>query len=137
MKKNLFQRGNDCLNKKYYVTKSDVDSYINYTLKRLGYSYKELLNEIEIALSGLKEYPKDNSNQIRFFTKVYSSLYKRITLQKGITEIEYHRKPTASEIKFGEGATHYKDFNLDACMKDNGDYKEWLICPIDKLRYYR
>ena len=62
MRKNIFQRGNDCQNKKYYVTKSDVDFYINNTLKRLGCSFKELLDEVEIALSELKEYPKDNSN---------------------------------------------------------------------------
>lgn len=137
MRKNIFQRGNDYTNKKYYVTKTDVDFYISDRLNKLKLSHKELLDEVDIALSELKEYPKENSNQIRFFTKVYSNLYKRITLQKGITEIEYHRKPTASEIKFGEGAIHYKDFNLDVCMKDNGDYKEWLVCPIDKLRYYR
>ncbi|MAG28101.1 hypothetical protein CMI47_21455 [Candidatus Pacearchaeota archaeon] len=53
------------------------------------------------------------------------------------TMIEYHREPTAAEIKFGHGATHYKDFRSDKCRKPNGDFKRWLVCPDDGLRYYR
>lgn len=52
------------------------------------------------------------------------------------TTVEYHRQPTKGEIKFGEGATHYKDFTLEQCVKKDGNYKKWLICPIDGLRYY-
>jgi len=51
--------------------------------------------------------------------------------------ITYHRKPTKGEIKFGEGATHYKDFETCFCWNDLKDCpKRWLICPIDGLRYY-
>jgi len=50
--------------------------------------------------------------------------------------ITYHRKPTPYEIKFGEGATHYKDFKRSQCTKPNGCRKQWLICPVDGLRYY-
>jgi len=51
--------------------------------------------------------------------------------------IIYHRKPTKSEIKFGEGTTHYKDFETVFCWNDKTDSpKRWLICPIDGLRYY-
>jgi len=50
--------------------------------------------------------------------------------------IAYHRQPTAAEIKFGYGATHYKDFPLSQCTKKDGNYKKWLICPVDGLRYY-
>ena len=51
--------------------------------------------------------------------------------------IIYHRKPTQGEIKFGEGATHYKDFETCFCWNDKTDMpKRWLICPIDGLRYY-
>lgn len=52
-------------------------------------------------------------------------------------EITYHRKPTESEIKFGHGATHYKDFNRKQCTKPNGDIKKRLKCPIDGLIYTR
>ena len=39
----------------------------------------------------------------------------RLPLRADVTEIEYHRKPTASEIRFGEGATHYATFDADDC----------------------
>lgn len=51
--------------------------------------------------------------------------------------ITYHRKPTRGEIKFGEGATHYKDFEAQNCMTRFNRLKQWLICPHDGLRYYR
>lgn len=50
--------------------------------------------------------------------------------------ITYHREPTKGEIKFGHGATHYKDFNKDFCTNKDGNYKKWVKCPIDNLRYY-
>jgi len=40
--------------------------------------------------------------------------------------IEYHRKPTDSEIKFGNGATHYKSFDESACTDKNGRIKKRL-----------
>lgn len=55
----------------------------------------------------------------------------------GIQEriITYSRKPTASEIRFGHGATHYKDFASSACSDKNGRIKKRLKCPIDGLIY--
>ena len=44
--------------------------------------------------------------------------------------ITYSRKPTASEIKFGHGATHYKDFAESACTDKNGRVKKRLKCPM-------
>jgi hypothetical protein len=49
--------------------------------------------------------------------------------------IEYHRKPTVAEIKFGHGATHYKTFSESACTDKNGRIKKRLKCPIDGLIY--
>lgn len=49
--------------------------------------------------------------------------------------IEYSRKPTASEIKFGHGATHYKTFDESMCTKKDGTIKKRLKCPIDGLIY--
>ncbi len=49
----------------------------------------------------------------------------------------YGRKPTASEIKFGHGAWHYKDFDPYLCFKKNGDLKKRLKCPVDGLIYTR
>lgn len=55
-------------------------------------------------------------------------------------ELEYHRNPTTAEIRFGEGATHYKTFSLEQCllwMHHGFTLKQWLVCPQDGLRYYR
>jgi hypothetical protein len=62
--------------------------------------------------------------------------YKNINVLN-TQEIEYHRSPTKSEIKFGHGSTHYKSFNALAFLKKNGEIKKWLKCPIDNLKYYR
>ena len=51
--------------------------------------------------------------------------------------VTYHRNPTQSEIKWGAGATHYKDFILGDVIKQCGSIKAWIICPHDGLRYYR
>ena len=51
--------------------------------------------------------------------------------------VRYWRKPTPAEIRFGEGATHIKDFKeVDVINPKNGEYKKWLVCPHDGLRYY-
>lgn len=52
-------------------------------------------------------------------------------------EINCHRPPTKGEIKFGEGATHYRDFTLaEIGITKKGEIKKWFIAPNDKLRYY-
>lgn len=49
-----------------------------------------------------------------------------------------HRPPTRGEIKFGEGATHYRDFPLSVIGLQKGKalQKKWFVSPDDKLRYY-
>jgi hypothetical protein len=50
--------------------------------------------------------------------------------------ITYHRKPTASEIKFGHGATHYRDFTAKDVTKTDGNLKKRLKAD-DGLIYTR
>ena len=82
-------------------------------------------------------------------------------------KITGHRPPTPYEIRFGEGATHYKAFDRELWQrflignkvfpnleeaKDHADkiyrrrgvilgidarVKKWIKCPYDGLRYYR
>ena len=53
-------------------------------------------------------------------------------------QFEYHRKPTAGELKFGEGATHYLSLPLsDIGITKTGYLKKWFVSPYDGLRYYR
>lgn len=49
--------------------------------------------------------------------------------------ITCHRPPTAWEIRFGEGATHYRDFPLLEIVKPDGSMKVWFVAD-DRLRYY-
>ncbi len=51
--------------------------------------------------------------------------------------IEYHRKPTPAEIRFGHGATHYRDFLRSWVTKADGTLKRWFKAHDDGLRYYR
>lgn len=55
-----------------------------------------------------------------------------------VTEAEYHRPPTAGEIKFGYGATHYRTFDLAECCHPGARVlKKWFVAADDGLRYYR
>ena len=50
--------------------------------------------------------------------------------------ITAHREPTAYEIKFGEGATHYRDFTMSEIgITKTGNIKKWFKAD-DGLRYY-
>jgi hypothetical protein len=50
---------------------------------------------------------------------------------------ELHRKPTKGEVKFGEGAIHYKEFRGDLVISAKGELKKYIVDPEDGLRYYR
>jgi hypothetical protein len=48
----------------------------------------------------------------------------------------YWRQPTKGELKFGEGAIHWRDFKIEECGKADFTLKKWFIAD-DGLRYYR
>jgi hypothetical protein len=60
-----------------------------------------------------------------------------LPVRADVATIEGHRKPTAGEIRFGYGATHYKTFPVALWLKPDGTAKRWIACPDDGLRYYR
>jgi hypothetical protein len=52
--------------------------------------------------------------------------------------VEYHRKPTTGEIRFGHGAAHYRDFALADCLcNKTGRIKKRLKAADDGLIYTR
>lgn len=60
-----------------------------------------------------------------------------LTVRDDVESITYHRPPTTGELRFGEGATHYRDFDIeDCCYKGTRIAKRWLVAS-DGLRYYR
>jgi hypothetical protein len=56
-------------------------------------------------------------------SQAFEDMFKIV---KGEVLIEYSRKPTQGEIRFGHGARHYADFNAYECLKPNGRYKKRL-----------
>ena len=60
----------------------------------------------------------------------------------GVPHVTYHRNPTRAEIKFGEGATHYRDFPLEEVVNRKKNtvngvlvLMKWFVAD-DGLRYY-
>jgi hypothetical protein len=67
-----------------------------------------------------------------------SKISDRLPLRDDVEYVPYRRNPTASEIRFGLGATHYRDFSPDECCHAGTRIaKQWFIAADDGLRYYR
>lgn len=65
-----------------------------------------------------------------------SKLKHRLPIRDDVVEVEYHRPPTRAEIKFGEGATHYRTFTVEeCCFPGTRILKKWFVAD-DGLRYY-
>jgi hypothetical protein len=63
--------------------------------------------------------------------------HEGLPVRDDVTECEYHRNPTEYEIKFGEGATHYRNFTVkECCFTSTRIKKQWFIASDDGLRYY-
>ena len=55
-----------------------------------------------------------------------------------VKTVTYHRQPTRSEVIFGYGAIHYRDFPVEDCLKPGTrQLKRWFVAQDDGLRYYR
>lgn len=61
----------------------------------------------------------------------------RLPVRDEVTTVTYHRSPTPGEVRFGEGATHYRDFDVEECCHPGTRIlKRWFVAD-DGLRYYR
>ena len=60
---------------------------------------------------------------------------KSLPIRAGVKAVEYHRNPTASEIKFGHGAIHYRTFPLSECTRKDGSLKDIFKAKDDGLYY--
>lgn len=59
-----------------------------------------------------------------------------LPVRDDVKTVTYHRNPTKAEIKFGHGATHYRDFPVEECIHKDRSLKRWIKAD-DGLRYYR
>lgn len=62
------------MSKLIYVTKKQVSDFINRETERLKINEDELLKEVEYVLFDLKQYPNDNRNQIKYYTRIFEAL---------------------------------------------------------------
>jgi hypothetical protein len=61
----------------------------------------------------------------------------KFNIETGTEKITCWRNPTAWEIKFGEGAIHYRDFtDFEIGRNKNGELKKWFKAD-DGLIYHR
>ena len=60
-----------------------------------------------------------------------------LPVRNDVKEVTYHRPPTKSEIKFGYGCTHYRNFPVTLCTFTGRVLKRWFVSDDDGLRYYR
>lgn len=128
-----------------FLTIHEACDFIKKSLKDHTHQYVgvEIYRfEINNAQKG-KFFDENRRSTLHLFDSIDNDpdFYRYVILNiRGVEKeavLEYHREPTSWEIKFGEGATHYKDFDLEFCLKPNGDIKKWVKCPYDGLRYYR
>jgi len=57
-----------------YVTKKQVDKFIEVEKSRLKMNDSQLLKEVQIVLTDLREFRNDNLNQIKFYMRVENKL---------------------------------------------------------------
>lgn len=64
------------------------------------------------------------------------SLSHRLPIRADVETVTRRRPPTPSEIRWGAGATHYRDFTVEeVCFPGTRIPKRWFVAD-DGLRYY-
>jgi hypothetical protein len=94
--------------------------------------------ELEGATQG--NDPADPDDHAYWYIKLKDgrSLYfLSVDLEFEYPTLTVWRKPTPAEIRFGHGATHYKDMLRELWERKDKSLKFWTVCPHDGLRYYR
>lgn len=89
--------------------------------------------------SVLNEFETANYSEYQYLLQSIVTIHNKIDFVLLTHEtINVHRQPTAGEIRFGYGATHYAELNLvDFINMKTGKLKKWTKSNFDGLRYYR
>tara|TARA_R110000822_G_scaffold89258_5_gene206831 strand:- start:629 stop:1027 length:399 start_codon:yes stop_codon:yes gene_type:complete len=62
-----------------YVTKKQVSAFIEHNLEyNFNGSVQAFINEVNVVLSDLSDFPEDNANQLKFYRRVRLRLSKPI-----------------------------------------------------------
>ena len=109
-----------------------VCHYLNFNT-HATVSYEEALKAAK-TLGGKKFHNKQYGGGIVFQSYNLSDLTERILVLTGQARV-CNRPPTPGELKFGEGATHYRTFLDRSIRNSKGVIKKWFKCPVDGLNY--
>jgi hypothetical protein len=81
---------------------------------------------------------RDDCLMYPFEDKRTNTMKNRMSIRGDVKILTYHRPPTKSEIRFGHGAIHYRDFTPEeCCFPGTRIPKKWFVASDDGLRYYR
>lgn len=110
-----------------------------YVISNMGHvqvadAHNKRLMRDELGGIALVVKPDRTRHRTRHATKKSEGL----PVRDDVREVEYHRPPTASEIRFGEGATHYRTFPVEEVfVPGTRRLRKWFVAGDDGLRYYR
>lgn len=77
-----------------------------------------------------------NGRNLKHARAVFDNAH-RLPLRGDVQAVTYHRAPTPAEVRFGYGATHYRDFAPEECCHPGTRIaKRWILAD-DGLRYFR
>lgn len=119
----------------FHVEQSDLFAVLDYKSGVLKYDcYSKVGQHSTCSLNYIKECRQANYNEYQDLLKELISIGYKVEVCNN-QEVQGHRPPTKSEIKFGMGATHYKNFYLKILVKPDGTLKSKIKCKIDNLIY--
>jgi len=99
----------------------------------LGSIYRRALEVISDIPGFMERYESAIVPRVR----LPESAKGQLPIADYVMEVTRRRPPTPSEIRFGHGATHYRDFPVEAvCWEGTRIPKRWFVAD-DGLRYYR
>ena len=98
--------------------------------------YGELLAEMKRRTGMEDTYENDKKLREKYGRYTYGQWAIALIVTRLYMPVTYWRKPTPAEISFGNGATHYRDFEFADCLNKFGRIKRWFVSKDDGLRYY-
>ena len=119
----------------------DVFAYfpeLEHNGNELRVSYSHIGQHSACHVDYARECKEATTNEyLRLLNELIGQGYNDLLIMNS-QEIQCHRQPTKAEIKFGEGAIHYRSFPLSVIglKKGKADWKDWFISTDDGLRYY-
>jgi hypothetical protein len=123
-----------------FIYENQTDLAGNFTLGDIVINKN---NEVGVVIQIHSQYEfrvdqfgNTDISECRLATEAEIAAHRPTVFSDGKFLVTYSRKPTAGEIKFGHGATHYRDFHISECRHPKtGNAKKRLTAKDDGLVY--